>query len=260
MRKSVLALAAASAVFALTAAGATGTLVLNGGLGSTLAAPNSGSVDITQTQCTDPWTITYAQVNPGDPIPAVTATDTAVTPATACGSSTTATWAFANGHPVNGTWDNTAHAWTFDYSAIRNVGPTAAVGVGYPLISNAAAIAGNLTVGGPVATDPCPVGDPVSTVPVPAPAPGVNWSFCVLQGMDLSNANLTGADLTDAWMQWTNLTGANLTGANLSGAHLLYAPSTDATLTDVIYSNTTCPNAMNSSAYNPQTCANDLNW
>ena len=151
MRKSVLALAATSGVFALTAAGAS-LLTLNGP--GDLAVANSGSVDITQTQCTDPWTITYAQVNPGDPITAVTATDTAVTPATACGSSTTATWAFANGHPVNGTWDNTAHAWTFDYSATAPTAPTAAVGLRYSLISNAAAITGNLTIGGPAATDP----------------------------------------------------------------------------------------------------------
>ena len=151
MRKSVLALAATSGVFALTAAGAS-LLTLNGP--GDLAVANSGSVDITQTQCTDPWTITYAQVNPGDPITAVTATDTAVTPATACGSSTTATWAFANGHPVNGTWDNTAHAWTFDYSATAPTAPTAAVGLRYSLISNAATITGNLTIGGPAATDP----------------------------------------------------------------------------------------------------------
>ncbi|CAB5031571.1 MAG: hypothetical protein F2911_05325 [Actinobacteria bacterium] len=151
MRKSVLALAATSGVFALTAAGAS-LLTLNGP--GDLAVANSGSVDITQTQCTDPWTITYTQTNPGDPITAVTATDTAVTPATACGSSTTATWAFANGHPVNGTWDNTAHAWTFDYSATAPTAPTAAVGLRYSLISNAAAITGNLTIGGPAATDP----------------------------------------------------------------------------------------------------------
>ena len=151
MRKSVLALAATSGVFALTAAGAS-LLTLNGP--GDLAVANSGSVDITQTQCTDPWTITYTQTNPGDPITAVTATDTAVTPATACGSSTTATWAFANGHPVNGTWDNTAHAWTFDYSATAPTAPTAAVGLRYSLISNAAALTGNLTIGGPAATDP----------------------------------------------------------------------------------------------------------
>ena len=151
MRKSVLALAATSGVFALTAAGAS-LLTLNGP--GDLAVANSGSVDITQTQCTDPWTITYTQTNPGDPITAVTATDTAVTPATACGSSTTATWAFANGHPVNGTWDNTAHAWTFDYSATAPTAPTAAVGLRYSLISNAATITGNLTIGGPAATDP----------------------------------------------------------------------------------------------------------
>ncbi len=151
MRKSVLALAATSGVFAVTAAGAS-LLTLTGP--GDLAVANSGSVDITQTQCTDPWTITYTQTNPGDPITAVTATDTAVTPATACGSSTTATWAFANGHPVNGTWDNTAHAWTFDYSATAPTAPTAAVGLRYSLISNAAAITGNLTIGGPAATDP----------------------------------------------------------------------------------------------------------
>jgi len=39
-------------VFALTAAGATGSLVLNEGLDTVFALPNSGAIDITQTQRT----------------------------------------------------------------------------------------------------------------------------------------------------------------------------------------------------------------
>ncbi len=270
MRKSVLALAAASAVFALTAAGATGTLVLNEGLDSVFALPNSGAIDITQTQCTDAWTITYTQASPGDPITAVNATDTAATASALCGSATTATWSFGDGHAVNGTW--ASPVWTFDYSATAPSSPTASVGVGYTLISNAAAIAGNLTIGGSVATDPCPTlsVDPITAgVPSPAASPGVNWSGCDLRGAALNSANLTGANLSNAdvtgahlsyaTLNLADLTGANLTNAvlghadltsvilhlaDLTGAYLQFAVMTDADLTGATLTGATLSNAV----------------
>ncbi len=50
------------------------------------------------------------------------------------------------------------------------------------------------------------------------PAPGVNWSFCHMEGRDLSRADLRGARLSNIRLQ-----GANLHGANLAGADLAYA-------------------------------------
>ncbi len=236
MRRSVLALAAASGVFALTAAGAS-VLTLTGP--EDLAVSNAGSVDITQTQCADGWTITYTRANPGDPITAVTATDTAVTPAAACGSLTSATWAFADGLAVNGTW--VSPAWTFDYSATVPIAPTAATGLRYSLTSNAAAIIGHLTIGGPAATDACPVVDIEAQTVVPLPDAGVNWSGCNLtdaplnyaqvSGANLTGANLTGAHLGAANLIYTSLIGADLTGANVRGAMLTGVILTGATLT-----------------------------
>jgi uncharacterized protein YjbI with pentapeptide repeats len=66
------------------------------------------------------------------------------------------------------------------------------------------------------------------------PAPGVNWQNCqkriiMLQGSDLSGANLAGADFTSTDLRDTNLQGANLekatlvrtsfSGANAQGAN-----------------------------------------
>jgi len=100
-----------------------------------LAVPNSGIADITQTQCTDDWTITYTQATPGDPITVVTATDDAgVAASTSCKAS--ATWAFADGAAVNGAWDNDANTWTFQYTATAPTSPIASVGVKYTLMSD----------------------------------------------------------------------------------------------------------------------------
>jgi len=51
-----------------------------------------------------------------------------------------------------------------------------------------------------------------------APAPGVNWSDCQLEGAELGGANLIGARLRGA-----NLGSANLTGSQLVNADLSYA-------------------------------------
>ena len=76
-------------------------------------------------------------------------------------------------------------------------------------------------------------------------APGVGWRRCLLDGVDLSAANLSGGDLRDASFKRTDLDGANLSGiqgrrakfvsasliqANLSGADLVQADLTSADL------------------------------
>lgn len=61
-----------------------------------------------------------------------------------------------------------------------------------------------------------------------APAPGVNWSNCRLEGRQYPNADLAGATLRNA-----NLTGAVLRAANLAGADVAYANLTLANLRGV---------------------------
>ncbi len=51
-----------------------------------------------------------------------------------------------------------------------------------------------------------------------APAPGVNWSNCQLQGM-----RLEGADLNGAYIRNANIAGSDLRGASLEGADLAYS-------------------------------------
>lgn len=60
------------------------------------------------------------------------------------------------------------------------------------------------------------------------PAPGVNWSNCILPDLDVGNASLQGADLSSAVLQRakftaTNLQMAKLRYADLSGADMSYA-------------------------------------
>jgi hypothetical protein len=68
----------------------------------------------------------------------------------------------------------------------------------------------------------------------------------------LTNANLTGANLSNANLSQVNLSGANLTGANLSGANLNQSNLKQATgmktatLTNVTWNGTTCPDGTNS--------------
>jgi hypothetical protein len=61
-----------------------------------------------------------------------------------------------------------------------------------------------------------------------APAPGVNWSNCLLSGIDVGSASLAGATLNnvvlrEARLSATNLSGADLRYADLSSADLRYA-------------------------------------
>jgi hypothetical protein len=78
---------------------------------------------------------------------------------------------------------------------------------------------------------------------------GVNLNGAYLDGANLSNSgaqmsNLSYAILTDANLTYTALFGSDLTGADLSGANL-----TGANVTDIIWSNTTCPDGSNSDSH-----------
>ena len=73
-----------------------------------------------------------------------------------------------------------------------------------------------------------------------------------LHGSNLQHADFTGANLTDANLNGVNLQAANLTGANLTGASLV-----GANLNKVTWSNTTCPDGMNSDLVG-DTCRGDL--
>ena|GEM_PF-2086801 len=80
---------------------------------------------------------------------------------------------------------------------------------------------------------------------------GANLSHSFLySGGDFTNANFTGANLSSAHLYSGGIfTNANFTGANLTGAVL-----SEATLSNSIWLDTTCPGGTNSSAYTPQTC------
>jgi hypothetical protein len=75
-----------------------------------------------------------------------------------------------------------------------------------------------------------------------------------LTGSNLKGATFTGADLTGANLSNSNLKGANFTGVTLSGANLTNSNLMGATglktatLTNVIWSNTACPDGSNSSS------------
>ncbi len=71
---------------------------------------------------------------------------------------------------------------------------------------------------------------------------GANLSGANLSGANLGGANLSGANLGGANLSGANLTGANLTRDNLANANLLGAIGlSTATLTNVHWSMTTCP-------------------
>ncbi len=75
-----------------------------------------------------------------------------------------------------------------------------------------------------------------------------------LTGLDLFSTNLTGADLTSANLTSANLTRAVLQHANLASATLTETNLTNANLTgltdvNAIWSNSICPNSVNSDAY-----------
>jgi len=77
-----------------------------------------------------------------------------------------------------------------------------------------------------------------------------------LGAANLTDANLTGARV-DALLLDTNLTGANLTDADMTGSELYFDNHQDkAILTDVVWSNTTCPDGTNSNS-DGGTCDNN---
>lgn len=66
-------------------------------------------------------------------------------------------------------------------------------------------------------------------------------------GATLINADLTGADVSGSNFRNANFTGANLTGVRFSNTNLLGATGlSTATLTNVVWINTVCPNGRNS--------------
>lgn len=62
------------------------------------------------------------------------------------------------------------------------------------------------------------------------PAPGVDWSYCSLEGLHLARADLTRADLRSANLRSVDLAGAKLFGSNLAYASLGSAVLRDADL------------------------------
>jgi hypothetical protein len=68
-----------------------------------------------------------------------------------------------------------------------------------------------------------------------------------LMGATLINAVLTGADVSGSNLRNANFTGADLTGARFSNSNLMGATGlSTATLTNVVWINTVCPNGRNS--------------
>ena len=79
-------------------------------------------------------------------------------------------------------------------------------------------------------------------------------SSCGKFGSDLAGDDFTGATFLDTNFYGTLLVGDNLTNADLDGATNLSSEQ----LLDNTWSNTTCPDGVNSDTYSPQTCVNDL--
>jgi uncharacterized protein YjbI with pentapeptide repeats len=89
--------------------------------------------------------------------------------------------------------------------------------------------------------------------------PGADLTAASLTGVDLAGVDLAGGNLLQASLAGSNLTGANLSKANLSDVDLGSANLTRATLVGAsvsgwqtpgaIWSDTTCPNGLNSSLY-----------
>jgi hypothetical protein len=189
------------------------------------------------------------------------------------------------GHPVASTapsdgqvlkWDASQNKWApgtdnTGLTAVSRDGTLTGDGSGTPLGVNTSAIQARLTsaCGNGSAINAV---DPNGTVSC-APAPPVLCPGCYLPSVNLSGANLVGAqlgpgrlvtptnlnlailsfaDLSFANLVEANLTDTTLTNANLSNANLIDAnlqgavgfPS--ATITGVIWGNTTCPDTTNS--------------
>jgi Pentapeptide repeats (8 copies) len=81
---------------------------------------------------------------------------------------------------------------------------------------------------------------------------GCNFTGATLVNQELSTANLTNANFSTANFTNADLTNANLTGANLTGATGMGT----ATVTGVIWSGTTCPDATvsNTNGTSPESC------
>lgn len=89
-----------------------------------------------------------------------------------------------------------------------------------------------------------------------------NLSGADLHGAGLTGANLdsvflTDANLRNAHLSSSNLMGADLTGADLTGANLYRSDLRMANLYNTIFSNTTCPDGVNSD-YIGSTCEGHL--
>jgi hypothetical protein len=84
-----------------------------------------------------------------------------------------------------------------------------------------------------------------------------NLSNSNLQGANLKGDPLTGANLTGANLIGTTLQGADLQGANLTNANLGGATMKGASLGGVTWSNTVCPDGINSDAAG-KTCMGHL--
>jgi hypothetical protein len=115
---------------------------------------------------------------------------------------------------------------------------------GYPLLPSGAYKLSNTNLTG---------GYFVSAALAGASLTGSNLTGAVFLGANLSGANLSNSNLKGADFAGANLTGANLTGANLKGATGL----STATLTNVVWNKTTCPDATISNN-NGGTCVGHL--
>jgi len=66
------------------------------------------------------------------------------------------------------------------------------------------------------------------------PRPGINWSNCLMEGVNLQGRNLTGADMKNMNLSQSNLAGAQLVNANLSYSILSVANLQNANLRSAV--------------------------
>ena len=85
---------------------------------------------------------------------------------------------------------------------------------------------------------------------------GMRFALLDLSGANLSNADLTGASLRDTNLQNAKLLSANLTDARLETVDLLHADLSGATLANTSFSETQCPDGVQSDAND--SCAGHL--
>jgi hypothetical protein len=126
---------------------------------------------------------------------------------------------------------------------------------GYPTLSNGAYnlsnanLSGGYFVGASLAGASLSGSNLTGAVFLGANLSGANLSNSnYMAGATFTNANLTNANLSNSNLKGANFTGVNLTGANLSNSNLKGASGLKtATLTNVVWSKTTCPDGTNSS-------------